>query len=50
MKSDRPMRMDDLRDPEIEWDEQRNRNMCKFIAWYALACFVAVCLVAWLAQ
>lgn len=51
MKADRnPMRMDDLRDPEAEWDEERNRGMCKFIVWYAAICTTAICLVAWLAQ
>lgn len=42
--------MNDFRDPEAQWDEERNRGMCKFIVRYALACLAAICLVAWLAQ
>lgn len=38
----------DLRDPKIEWDQVRNRNMCRFIVIYAAACLAVGLFIHWL--
>lgn len=48
MKADRTPSMDDLNDPEIEWDEIRNRGMCIFFVRYVAAIAAVCAVVYWL--
>jgi len=42
----REMVMNELKDPEGQWDEIRNRGMCIFIICYAVT-IVSVCFLAY---